>query len=383
MLNVSLNYDNWFVKGEITSDSTLIDTSVNNTFFKIEIKDLFENYIHRNSKEDLENAIIADNKVTLAISNNETILVEKTVDDICQSKIMVPEHDDTIMQKYYNSDDLNLIKNGFQWWLGADNKCLIFRMVAKGKPTINGVKSDNYVGFTTAKVHVCIAENECVNFVVSLLPKLITGSFYNFSQEKDFQIPSVPKLNCGCCSGTGILYTNTNEEMTCPYCNNGKCDNTRVSYPFNDNCQNSLFVNNNDYTVSSEYKHTWNKNNRKYELNVNTEINDNHTPIYAINTSSFIPNYLINEEIEDILNPGTYAPRNFHFDETKISSCLIDDTNYPITYTASATSGEDYKMFTYGQNYISTDMTCNVYTQVISSTENKMLKNKIYFSLEV
>lgn len=74
MINVSLeNETDWIVRGTVTSDVSEIN--LENDAFRIELKDLFEHYVKRDTTTELVEAYQKDSTQTLSISNNEVKLV--------------------------------------------------------------------------------------------------------------------------------------------------------------------------------------------------------------------------------------------------------------------------------------------------------------------
>lgn len=74
MINVSLeNETDWIVRGTVTSDVSEIN--LENDAFRIELKDLLEHYVKRDTTTELVEAYQKDSTQTLSISNNEVKLV--------------------------------------------------------------------------------------------------------------------------------------------------------------------------------------------------------------------------------------------------------------------------------------------------------------------
>lgn len=386
MINVDVNYDNWCATCTLTWDKNL-NEAFNNEFFFIEIKDIFNNFIQRDSKDEQQNAFILDTEPDLIISTKDIELKNYPVDGICQSSIDIPSLNNKSLN-YYNSSDDSLLRNGFQFWY-EENK-LYMRFLPKGKVYLKfndkySLYKDIDIGFTTVKVHVCFAENDCANFNVSLLPALFRGEPYKVnSSDEDTQIQKTPKELCNCCNGTGIIYTNTDKQTTCPHCDSGEVDLTRINYPFNDNTDN-LNVNNTTKSFSSVYSYKWNDNNKTYQLLNTSGINTNITPMYDIQTSSFIPTYLIEETIPDILEPTSTKLRNFHYNTISSYIYNFEDKKTNIDYDEIEllSTGDGYKMFSCDMGYVITPMKCYVYTQHISGTSDNLLKNKLKFELGV
>ena len=70
MINVSLeNETEWVIKGTISSDVNEID--LDGPSFRIEIKDVMEHYIKRETADEVAEAFEKDVYPTLSISNNE------------------------------------------------------------------------------------------------------------------------------------------------------------------------------------------------------------------------------------------------------------------------------------------------------------------------
>ena len=380
MLTYTYEYESdWVIKGRIHSDTTIVDLQYDSEKgqyvgdgFSIEIKDLFEHYIARDEHFFVEETYSKDNNPSLAIGNNVMLYSYESIEDACQDAVTYPTFISNV-ETYNNDDDINLVKNGFQFWITDDGYTLMFRMVARGRSTRNFLGYNVYgrrdsftgfVGFTCATVSVSFNTNENIKFNVYLIPRLLTGDIQKINEdENDEQIGSA---------------------FARPDFNYNRNFNRYNRYnPYKDN----MYVNNSVLTYSSKNTLKWMPNKDKYEIEELTG-DPTYTPKYYVETSGYVSDYLQNGLTIDLLNGGSSA-RNFEL-PSAFSSRLVNESNNGIDLSADMVSSCTINPFEYFNDnnggYIFDSMNVNIYQQIIEDLSGKksgLIRNRVLFGVEI